>query len=125
MIRRPPRSTLFPYTTLFRTHVCLRRLDPSAVFAHIREHSVTHMAGAPVVLNTLIHAQFVGRLPTAQPVEIATGGAAPPSAVIEAMERLGFRVTHLYGLTETNGPAPLRERRSEWDALAGEARSSQ
>ena len=105
------------------THVCLRRLDPSGVFAHIREHGVTHMAGAPVVLNTLIHAQFVGRLPTAQPVEIATGGAAPPSAVIEAMERLGFRVTHLYGLTETNGPAALCEWRSEWDALAGEARS--
>jgi fatty-acyl-CoA synthase len=104
-------------TAVGGTHVCLRRVDPEAVFALIRRHGVTHLCGAPVVLTTLIHApEEVKRRPE-HIVEIATGGAAPPSAVIAAMEAMGFRVTHLYGLTESYGPATLCAWQADWDGL--------
>ena len=89
------------------THVCLRRVEPAPIFAAIADHGVTHMCGAPVVLSMLIHAPADVRRPFAQEVKIATGGAAPPSTVISRMEAMGFAVTHLYGLTETYGPATL------------------
>ncbi len=89
------------------THVCLRRVDPAEVFASIAEHNVTHMCGAPVVLSMLIHAPAEVRRRFDQTVQIATGGAAPPSAVIARMEEMGFAVTHLYGLTESFGPATV------------------
>ena len=89
------------------THVCLRRVDPAEIFSAIAEHGVTHMCGAPVVLSMLIHAPADLRRRSAQPVQIATGGAAPPSTVITQMEALGFAVTHLYGLTETYGPSTV------------------
>ena len=89
------------------THVCLRRVEPAPIFAAIAEHGVTHMCGAPVVLSMLIHAPAEARKPFGQTVQIATGGAAPPSAVIAAMEGMGFAVTHLYGLTETFGPSTV------------------
>jgi fatty-acyl-CoA synthase len=87
------------------THVCLRRVEPARVFASIAEHGVTHLCAAPVVLTMLIHAPPEQRRAFPQRVAIATGGAAPPSAVIERMEALGFDVTHLYGLTECYGPS--------------------
>ena len=89
------------------THVCLRRVDPTDIFAAIGAHGVTHMCGAPVVLSMLIHAPAAIRQRPAQPVQIATGGAAPPSTVIAQMEAMGFAVTHLYGLTETYGPSTV------------------
>ncbi len=89
------------------THVCLRRVEPAPIFAAIAEHGVTHMCGAPVVLSILIHAPPETRRPLPHTVQIATGGAAPPSAVIAGMEAMGFAVTHLYGLTETFGPATV------------------
>jgi fatty-acyl-CoA synthase len=89
------------------THVCLRRVDPALIFPLIAEHGVTHMCAAPVVLTMLIHAPAAVKRRPAQPVAIATGGAAPPSAVIAAMEEMGFAVTHLYGLTECYGPATI------------------
>src|SRR5713226_4162281 len=67
------------------THVCLRRIDPAQVFTAIRDHRVTHLCGAPVVLNMLVHAPAEAKVPFEHVVEVATGGAAPPSAVIEAM----------------------------------------
>ncbi len=88
-------------------HVCLRRVEAAPVFAAIAEHGVTHMCGAPVVLGMLIHAPAETRRTFPQIVQVATGGAAPPSAVIAGMERMGFAVTHLYGLTETYGPATI------------------
>ena len=99
-----------------RTHVCLRRVEPAAIFAAIAEHHVTHLCGAPIVLNMLVHAPEADKRRFDHVVEAATGGAAPPSAVIEAMERMGFRVTHLYGLT---GAWPVDGMRlaDEWDAL--------
>jgi 3-(methylthio)propionyl---CoA ligase len=89
------------------THVCLRRVEPAPIFAAIAEHGVTHMCGAPVVLSMLIHAPEDARRPFPQTVQIATGGAAPPSTVITRMEAMGFAVTHLYGLTESYGPSTV------------------
>ena len=89
------------------THVCLRSVRPEAIFAAIAEHGVTHMCAAPVVLTMLIHAPDAVKRRPAEPVAIATGGAAPPSPVIAQMERMGFAVTHLYGLTECYGPATI------------------
>jgi fatty-acyl-CoA synthase len=104
-------------TAMAGTHVCLRRVDPTAIFAAIAEHGVTHLCGAPIVLNMLVHAPDTAKRRFDHVVEVATGGAAPPSAVIEAMERLGFRVTHLYGLTETYGPATVCAWQEEWAGL--------
>ncbi|HEY0185573.1 MAG TPA: acyl-CoA synthetase [Rhodopila sp.] len=89
------------------THVCLRRVEPALIFAAIADHGVTHMCGAPVVLSMLIHAPEAARRTFDQTVKIATGGAAPPSAVIAQMEAMGFAVTHLYGLTESYGPSTV------------------
>jgi fatty-acyl-CoA synthase len=100
------------------THVCLRRVEPARIFAAIREHRVTHMCGAPIVLNMLVHAPDDVKVRFDHRVDVATGGAAPPSAVIESMEAMGFRVTHLYGLTESYGPATLCAWQNDWDALS-------
>jgi 3-(methylthio)propionyl---CoA ligase len=104
-------------TAVAGTHVCLRRVEPAAIFAAIVEHRVTHMCGAPVVLNMLVHAPEGVKRRFDHVVDVATGGAAPPSAVIEAMERMGFRVTHLYGLTESYGPAAVCAWQPEWTGL--------
>ncbi len=100
------------------THVCLRRVDPAQIFRLIVRHGVTHLCGAPIVLSTLIHAPEAVKQRPPHVVEVATGGAAPPSPVIAAMEAMGFRVTHLYGLTESYGPATLCAWQPEWDELA-------
>jgi fatty-acyl-CoA synthase len=99
------------------THVCLRRVDPAPIFALIAEHRVTHLCGAPVVLNMLVHARDSVKRRFDHVVEVATGGSAPPSPVIEAMERMGFRVTHLYGLTECYGPSTSCAWQEEWGEL--------
>jgi fatty-acyl-CoA synthase len=105
-------------TAVAGTHVCLRRVDPAQIFAAIAEHRVTHLSGAPIVLNMLVHAPDAVKLRFDHVVEASTGGAAPPSSVIEAMERMGFRVTHLYGLTESYGPTTVCAWQEEWDALS-------
>jgi fatty-acyl-CoA synthase len=104
-------------TAVGGTHVCLRKVDPALIFPAIRDHGVTHMCGAPIVLNMLVHAPDDVKLAFDREIEVATGGAAPPSAVIEGMERMGFRVTHLYGLTESYGPATYCAWQDEWDGL--------
>jgi fatty-acyl-CoA synthase len=104
-------------TAVAGTHVCLRRVEPAPIFAAIAEHRVTHLCGAPIVLNMLVHAPDAVKRRFDHVVEAATGGAAPPSAVIEAMERMGFRVTHLYGLTESYGPSTVCAWQEEWDRL--------
>jgi fatty-acyl-CoA synthase len=106
------------------THVCLRRVDPALIFRLIRDHGVTRMCGAPVVLTMLIHAPESARVAFPQTVEVMTGGAAPPSAVIAAMERMGFRVTHAYGMTECYGPSTFCEPQPEWAALPLEERAA-
>jgi fatty-acyl-CoA synthase len=112
-------------TAVGGTHVCLRRVDPALIFPAVRDHQVTHMCGAPIVLNMMIHAPDEQKLAFDHVVEVATGGAAPPSAVIEKMEAMGFRVTHLYGLTETYGPSTVCAWQEGWADLPLEARSGQ
>ena len=110
-------------TAMGGTHVCLRKVDPALIFLAIAENRVTHLCGAPVVLNMLVHAPESVKRRFDHRVEVATGGAAPPSAVIEAMERMGFNVTHLYGLTESYGPATLCAWQEPWDQLELEERA--
>ena len=105
------------------THVCLRRVDPALIFPMIADHGVTHMCGAPIVLNMLIHAPDAVKTAFQQEVQVFTGGAAPPSAVISGMERMGFRVTHLYGLTESYGPSTYCAWQDAWDDLAPDAQA--
>jgi fatty-acyl-CoA synthase len=106
------------------THVCLRRVEPAAVFAAIAEHGVTHICAAPVVLTMLIHAPDSAKRRFPQTVQIATGGAAPPSAVIIAMEAMGFAVTHLYGLTESYGPATICQWQPGLDAMPADRKAA-
>jgi fatty-acyl-CoA synthase len=112
-------------TAVGGTHVCLRRVDPALIFPAIARHRVTHMCGAPVVMTMLIHAPDDVKVTFAHTVEMATGGAAPPSTVIAAMEAMGFRVTHLYGLTETYGPATFCAWQEAWDGLPLAERATQ
>jgi fatty-acyl-CoA synthase len=99
------------------THVCHRAVAPARIFQAIGEHGVTHLCGAPTVLTMIAHARPEERRPLPHPVLAATGGAAPTSAIIEAMEALGFRVQHLYGLTETYGPCLISEAQPDWPSL--------
>jgi len=105
-------------TAVGGTHVCLRQVDPAEIFRLIDEEKVTHLCGAPVVLTMLIHApDAVKRSFSHGPISVATGGAAPPSAVIDQMERMGFSVTHLYGMTECYGPSTVCAWQDEWADL--------
>jgi fatty-acyl-CoA synthase len=99
------------------THVCLRRVEAAAIFDAISRHGVTHLCGAPIVLNMLSNAPAEQRKTFSQRVNAATGGAAPPSAVLQAMSALGFDVIHLYGLTECYGPATICAEQPEWADL--------
>lgn len=111
-------------TAAMATHVCLRKVEATAIFNSIADNDVTHMCGAPIVLNMLANAPSDIKKQASQRIEIATGGAAPPSAVIEAMEAIGFNVTHLYGLTETYGPATVCLPQQDWDSLGVNDRSA-
>ena len=104
------------------TQVCLRKVDTAMIFQFIAQHHVTHLCGAPIVLNMLANAPAAQRVPFSQTVNCATGGAAPPSSVLRAMEEIGFRVTHLYGATETYGPATSCVAQPEWNDLPPEQR---
>jgi fatty-acyl-CoA synthase len=118
-------SYTWAVTAVGGVHVCLRRVEPALIFAAIRDHRVTHMCGAPVVLNMLIHAPDTVKVAFDHTVEVATGGNPPPSAVFEAIERMGFRVNHMYGLTETYAPVALCVRQDAWAALAPPDRARQ
>ncbi len=111
-------------TAAMATHVCLRKVEAEAIFNEIASSDVTHMCGAPIVLNMLANAPASIQKRASSPIEIATGGAAPPSAVIEGMEAIGFNVTHLYGLTETYGPATVCLPQQDWQDLDINSRSA-
>ena len=104
------------------TQVCLRKVEPAVIFGLIAKHKVTHLCGAPIVLNMLAHAPAEQRTPFNHKVTIATGGAAPPSSVFRSMEALGFQVTHLYGATESYGPATSCVYQPEWNSLPDDDR---
>jgi fatty-acyl-CoA synthase len=109
----------FPWTMAANagTNVCLRRVDAKMIFDLIREHRVTHYCGAPIVHNLLINAPAGQKAGIAHTVNCLVAGAAPPGTVIEGMQKMGFNLTHVYGLTETYGPAAVCSKHPEWDAL--------
>ncbi|MFK7890523.1 MAG: acyl-CoA synthetase [Granulosicoccus sp.] len=111
-------------TAAMGTHVCLRKVDPALIFRLIESEEITHMCGAPIVLNMLANAPADIQRRSSTNIEIATGGAAPPSSVIEAMEAIGFNVTHLFGLTETYGPATVCVPQDDWEQLELQQRSA-
>ncbi|HEX3412811.1 MAG TPA: acyl-CoA synthetase, partial [Stellaceae bacterium] len=119
----------FPWTitAMAGTHVCLRRIEAAAIYEAITRQGVTHLCGAPVVMNMLLNFK-----PGAGPglrrsldrrIEMMTAGAPPPAAVIEGMEALGFHITHVYGLTEVYGPAVVCAWHDEWDELPAAERA--
>jgi len=109
----------FPWTMAANagTNVCLRRVEAKRIFELIREHRVTHYCGAPIVHNTLINAPQEWREGISHRVQAMVAAAAPPAAMIEGMERLGFDLTHVYGLTETYGPATVCAKKPQWAML--------
>ena len=113
----------FPWTiaAVGGTHVCLRRVEAGAIFKACAELGVTHFCGAPIVLGLLINASDADKRDLGRTVEVMTAAAPPPSSVIEAMEAMGFHITHVYGLTESYGPAVSCDWQDQWDGLpAGE-----
>ncbi len=112
----------FPWTVtaLAGTHVCLRRVEAGAIYEAIERHGVTHLCGAPIVMNLLLNAR---NRPLLRPVAMMTAGAAPPAAVIGGMEGLGFQIAHVYGLTEVYGPAVICAWHDEWDGLSADERA--
>lgn len=112
-------------TAVAGTHVCLRRPEPAQVFAACADADVDLMCGAPIILTLLIHAPDRERRAFGRRIRVVTGGAAPPSAVIAAMEALGFDVQHAYGLTETYGPAVTCYEQAGWRDLPPDQRALQ
>ncbi|MCD7463496.1 putative acyl-activating enzyme 1, peroxisomal [Datura stramonium] len=100
------------------TNICLRNVTAAGIFTSIAEHQVSHMGGAPTVLNMIINAPPSIRRPLPRKVAVMTGGAPPPPRVLFMMEELGFSVTHSYGLTETYGPGTACTWKPEWNSLS-------
>jgi len=109
----------FPWTMAANagTNVCLRKVEAKAILDAIRAHRVTHYCGAPIVHSLLINAPDEMRQGITHRVSALVAAAAPPAAMIEGMERIGFDITHVYGLTETYGPAAVCAKHDEWAAL--------
>uniref|UniRef100_A0A7N1A4E5 4-coumarate--CoA ligase n=1 Tax=Kalanchoe fedtschenkoi TaxID=63787 RepID=A0A7N1A4E5_KALFE len=99
------------------TNICLRKVTPKGIFDSILLHNVSHLGGAPTVLNMIVNSQPGERSPLPHRVDIVTGGSPPPPQILLKMEELGFRVSHLYGLTETYGPGTYCDWKPEWDSL--------
>jgi fatty-acyl-CoA synthase len=115
----------FPWTIAASAgiNVCLRKVDPTKIFELIAKHHVTHMAGAPIVYNSLINAPDAPKGGTARPVIGLIAGAAPPVAVLEGAESIGIKLTHVYGLTEVYGPASVCAEQPGWDDLPADQRA--
>lgn len=109
----------FPWVMAARAgvNVCLRKIDPQAMFDAIRTHRVTHYAGAPIVHNTLMNAPASMKAGINHPVKAFIGGSAPSAALLEGMEKMGFTLTHIYGLTEVYGPATMCVPQDDWATL--------
>ncbi len=110
----------FPWTiaALNGTNVCLRAVRAEDIFAAIKQHRVTHLCGAPIVLSLMANADEELKAGVDHQVNIMTAAAAPPPAILEAMQKLNFKVTHAYGLTEVYGPAVVCAWHQEWDELS-------
>jgi fatty-acyl-CoA synthase len=110
----------FPWavTAMGGTHLCMDRVEPIAIWRHMRHSGVTHLCAAPTVLTTTIWDPAAAKEKLPRRIRIATGGAPPTPALLERLAELGMDITHLYGLTETFGPAVVCEWRTEWNSLA-------
>jgi len=115
----------FPWTlaAVAGTSVSLRKVTAGAIYEAIAETGVTHFCGAPIVLNMVINASDEEKRAIPHPVEVMTAAAPPPPAVLQRMEQEGFRITHVYGLTEVYGPAVVCEWQRQWDGLGDEERA--
>ena len=109
----------FPWTVAARAgvNVCLRRVDAQHIFDAIKVHGVTHYCAAPIVHGLLVNADESLKQGVPSGVKGMVAGAAPPASMIEGMEKLGFDLTHVYGLTEIYGPAAVCVKHEEWDQL--------
>ncbi|RWW29808.1 hypothetical protein GW17_00005663 [Ensete ventricosum] len=105
------------------TNICLRNISAKAIFDNIAQHRVTHMGGAPTVLNMIVNASIADQKPLPGRINVMTGAAPPPPKVLFKMEELGFHVTHSYGLTETYGPGTVCTWKPEWNSLPAEERA--
>ena len=108
----------FPWTVAMQggTHVCLRRVDAAAILEAMRNHGVDHYCAAPIVHSLIYNAPEALRAGITQQVRGMVAGAAPPAAMIEGMAKIGFDITHVYGLTEVYGPASVAVKRPAWAA---------
>ncbi len=115
----------FPWTIamLGGTNICLRKVDATSIYEAVAKYKVSHFCGAPIVLSMVVNANATERTDFDHPVEVMTAAAPPPAAVLEQMERNGFAMTHVYGLTETYGPAVVCEWHSEWNELTSSRRA--
>jgi fatty-acyl-CoA synthase len=115
----------FPWTVAARAgvNVLLRKVEAEAIFEAIREHGVTHYCGAPIVHSMLVNAPSELKAGITHRVHAMVAGAAPPAALIEGMDELGFELTHVYGLTETYGPAAVCEKQESWRSLGPSERA--
>ncbi|QAA93524.1 acyl-CoA synthetase [Pollutimonas thiosulfatoxidans] len=109
----------FPWAVAARAgvNVCLRRVEAQAIFDAIREHGVDHYCGAPIVQSMLVNAPESMKTGIPKGIKAMVAGAAPPASMIEGMERMGFDLLHVYGLTETYGPATVCAKHEAWDDL--------
>ena len=116
----------FPWTVsvISGTHVCLRQVRQKPIWDALADHRVTHLCGAPIVMSTILNAADADKRDLDHTVEFFTAAAPPPESVLAAMADNGFNVTHLYGLTETYGPAVVNDWKGEWDALDGSHRAA-
>ena len=116
----------FPWTItmLGGTHVCLRKIEAKPIYDAIADHKISHMCGAPIVMNMLINADIKSTRTWEHELAMMTAGAAPPAAVIEKMEHQKINVTHVYGLTEVYGPVTVCEWHDEWNELSKSQQAS-
>ena len=115
----------FPWTlaAVGGTSVCTRKVDASQIFQSIQKHRVTHFCGAPIILSMILNAPESQRCDFEHTVQVMTAAAPPPAAVLARMEANGFKMTHVYGLTETYGPAVMCAWKPEWDELPAQQRA--
>ena len=116
----------FPWTmsAIIGTHVCLRRVMAEPIWESLAEHKVTHLCGAPIVMSTILAASDNDKKLLEKQVDFFTAAAPPPESVLTNMKDAGFNITHLYGLSETYGPAVVNEWHQEWDDLAESEQAS-
>ena len=112
----------FPWTmsAISGTHVCLRQVRADKIWHSISEYKVTHLCGAPIVMSVIVDADDIDKRKINHSVQFLTAAAPPPEKILTEMNRSGFNVTHLYGLTETYGPAVVNDWQDHWSKLTQE-----